>query len=125
MGDYREQAKFRDPYIFKKAEDFFTDIDNPGSGLRQPGKLSYKEDDQLLPDKKTNPATSHGRIFRFNDGSLILIQFMRPRVWRIRFDPKAKSGDQYSDFNSCELLPLHRLIRKVLIFSGEPLSRIP
>jgi len=100
MGDYREQAKFRDPYIFKKAEDFFQDIDQAGSGLKQPGKLSYKEEDQLLPDKKTNPATSHGRIFRFNDGSLILIQFMRPRVWRIRFDPKAKTGDQYTDFNS-------------------------
>ena len=100
MGDYREQAKLRDPYIFKKAEDFFHDIDSPGSGLKQPTKLSYKEDDQLLSDKKRNPATSHGRIFRFNDGSLILIQFMRPRVWRIRFDQRAKSGDDYSDFNS-------------------------
>ena len=100
MDDYREQAKLRDPYIFKKAEDFFQDIDNTGSGLRQPSKVSYKEDDQLLPDKKTNPATSHGRIFRFNDGSLILIQFLRPRVWKIRFDPKATSGNQYSDFNS-------------------------
>jgi hypothetical protein len=100
MGDYREQAKFRDPYIFKKAEDFFYDIDTSGSGLKQPSKLSYREDDQTLPDNKPNPATSHGRIFRFNDGALILIQFMRPRVWRIHFDPKANSGSQYSDFNS-------------------------
>lgn len=101
MGDYREQAKLRDPCIFKKAEDFFNDIDNPGSGLIQPGKLSFKDEDQILSDKKTkNPATSHGRIFRFNDGSLILIQFIRPRVWRIRFDPQAKSADQYTDFNS-------------------------
>jgi hypothetical protein len=100
MGDYREQAKFRDPYIFKKAEDFFHDIDQSGSGLRQPSRVSFKEEDQLLPGGMSNPSTSHGRIFRFNDGSLILIQFMRPRVWRIRFNPKAKSGDQYSDFNS-------------------------
>jgi hypothetical protein len=105
MGDYREQAKFRDPYIFKKAEDFFQDIDNPGSGLKQPSKISYKDEDQLTSDKKTNPATSHGRIFRFNDGSLICIQFLRPRVWKVRFDPKAEAGSDYSDFNSYALIP--------------------
>ncbi|KXX73549.1 Alpha-glucosidase 2 [Madurella mycetomatis] len=101
MGDYWEQVKLRDPYIFRKAEDFFNDIDNTGSpGLRQPNKISYRDEDQLLPDNKANPATSHGRVFRFNDGALILIQFMRPRVWRIQFDPKASSGSQYSDINS-------------------------
>lgn len=101
MGDYWEQVRLRDPYVFRKAEDFFNDIDDTGAlGLKQPNKISYQDDDQLLPDNKANPATSHGRIFRFNDGALILIQFMRPRVWRIRFDPKASSGSQYSDFNS-------------------------
>ena len=101
MGDYWEQVKLRDPYIFRKSEDFFQDIDNPGSpGLKQPSKISYQDSDQLLPDKTVNPATSHGRIFRFDDGALLLIQFMRPRVWRIRFDPKATTGSQYSDFNS-------------------------
>lgn len=112
MGDYREQVKFRDPYIFKRAEEFFQDIDNPGSGLKQPSKITYKDEDQLTPDNKTNPATSHGRIFRFNDGSLLCIQFLRPRVWKVRFDPKAKAGSDYTDFNSRTLIEdtLSRLI---------------
>ncbi|KAK0716079.1 alpha-1,4-glucan lyase [Lasiosphaeris hirsuta] len=95
MGDYWEQTKLRDPYIFIKAEDFFNNVEK----FNRPSNISYQDGDQLLGNK-ANPATSHGRIFRFNDKTLILIQFMRPRVWRIRFDPKARSGSQYSDFNS-------------------------
>lgn len=100
MSDYREQVKFRDPYIFKKAEDFFHDIDSPASGLKQPTKISFLPEDQTLPGNKPNPATSHGRIFRFNDGAFLLIQFMRPRVWRIRFDPTAKAASEYTDYNT-------------------------
>ncbi|KAK5651788.1 hypothetical protein OQA88_11655 [Cercophora sp. LCS_1] len=96
---YWQDVKLRDPYIFKKAEDFFGETDH-ASGLRQPAKVSYEPGDQLGVDGKTNPATSHGRIFRFNDGTLILIQFMRPRVWRIRFDPNATAGSDYTDYNS-------------------------
>jgi len=99
MGDYWQQVKLRDPYIFRKAEDVFNDLNN-STGLKQPTKISCQDGDQLLFDGKTNPATSHGRIFRFNDGTILLIQFMRPRVWRIRFNPKASAGSDYSDFNS-------------------------
>ncbi|KAH8676424.1 glycosyl hydrolases family 31-domain-containing protein [Tricladium varicosporioides] len=94
------QTKLRDPYIFTKADDFFKDIDGPSSGVSQPATISYQESDQLLSDGKNNPACSHGRIFRFNDGSLLLIQFMRPRVWRIRFSPWNKNGFDFTDYNT-------------------------
>jgi hypothetical protein len=52
-----------------------------------------------MPDGKENPVCSHGAVFRFNDDSLLLIQFMRPRVWRIRFDPSNKSSSDFTDYN--------------------------
>ncbi|KAH7134411.1 glycosyl hydrolases family 31-domain-containing protein, partial [Dactylonectria macrodidyma] len=100
MGGY-EDIKLRDPYIFIKADDFFQGLDNPNAGdVKQPATISYKPDDQLLADGSKNPACSHGNVFRFNDGSLLLIQFMRPRVWRIRFDPNNDKGSDFTDFNT-------------------------
>ena len=46
-----------------------------------------------------------GRIFRFNDNTLLLIQFMLPKVWRIRFSPWNRQGSDYSDYNRCVILP--------------------
>ena len=99
MGDF-EATKLRDPYIFKKADDFFRDIDAPASGVSQPSKIRYHAADQLLQNGTKNPACSHGAIFRFNDQSLLLIQFMRPRVWRIRFDPSNRNGSDFTDYNT-------------------------
>lgn len=99
--DYESQVKLRDHYKFRKANEFFeNDIDGSGSGVRQPKTISFKEEDQKLPDGQNNPACSHGRIFRFNDGSLLLVQLLRPKVWRIRFDPDNKKGADFSDYNT-------------------------
>ncbi|KAK1727512.1 alpha-1,4-glucan lyase [Colletotrichum acutatum] len=98
-------TKLRDHFIFKKADDFFQDeIDGQGSGIKQPKSVSYSDADQKLPDGKLNPACSHGRIFRFNDGSLLLVQFLRPRVWRIRFDPHNTEPSHFSDYNTRTLI---------------------
>ncbi|KAM5354780.1 hypothetical protein ACJ41O_001426 [Fusarium nematophilum] len=91
MG-YLEEIKERDPYIFVKADDFFQGIDAHRGDVKQPTSVSFSEEDQKLDDGKTNPACSHGRVFRFNDDSLLLIQFLRPKVWRVRFDPNNKKG---------------------------------
>lgn len=99
MDDF-EATKLRDPYIFVKADDFFNGLDAPSSDVKQPATISYKEEDQLLENGKGNPACSHGKIFRFNDGALLLIQFMRPRVWRIRFDPNNQKGSDFTDYNT-------------------------
>src|SRR6478609_5158352 len=73
-------TKTRDPFIFQTADDFFRDIDGLTTDVKRPATVSYQDADQLMPDGKENPVCSHGAVFRFNDGSLLLIQFMRPRV---------------------------------------------
>jgi hypothetical protein len=95
-----EATKLRDPFIFVKADDFFKDIDVSANKVKRPATISYRAGDQSLDDSSKNPACSHGRIFRFNDDSLLLIQFMRPRVWRIRFDPNNRKGSDFTDFNT-------------------------
>jgi hypothetical protein len=99
MGDF-EAIKERDPFIFQKAEHFFRDVDGLTTPVSQPASVSYLKADQLLEDGGDNPACSHGAVFRFNDDSLLLIQFMRPRVWRIRFHPGNNKGSDFSDYNT-------------------------
>lgn len=99
-ADYWDDVKARDPYIFKKAEDFFRDLDNDSNGTKRPSIVSFNDNDQKLKDGSPNPVCGHGRIFRFNDDSLLLIEFMRPKVWRIRFDPHNKVGDDFTDYNT-------------------------
>ncbi|KZL72832.1 glycoside hydrolase family 31 protein (alpha-1,4-glucan lyase) [Colletotrichum tofieldiae] len=101
MEDNFTATKRRDHFIFKKADDFFQgEVDGQGSGIKQPKSISYSDTDQKLADGKLNPACSHGRIFRFNDESLLLVQFLRPRVWRIRFDPHNTEPSHFSDYNT-------------------------
>jgi hypothetical protein len=105
MSDFNA-TKLRDPYIFQKADDFFKEVDSLSSGVNQPATIAYNESDQLLQDGKQNPACSHGAVFRFNDNSFLLIQFMRPRVWRIRFDPNNQNGSDFTDYNTQVKHPL-------------------
>ncbi|KXJ89911.1 alpha-1,4-glucan lyase [Microdochium bolleyi] len=99
--EYESQVKLRDHYIFKKANDFFEgEIDGSATGIRQPKSISCSEADKKLTDGRPNPVCSHGRVFRFNDGSLLLVQFLRPRVWRIRFNPENKTSEDFSDYNT-------------------------
>ncbi|KAH6887057.1 glycosyl hydrolases family 31-domain-containing protein [Thelonectria olida] len=95
-----EATKLRDPYIFVKADDFFKDVDTSANKVKRPATIAYRAADQTLDDGSKNPACSHGRVFRFNDDSLLLIQFMRPRVWRIRFDPNNRKASDFTDFNT-------------------------
>ncbi|KIL87446.1 glycoside hydrolase family 31 protein [Fusarium avenaceum] len=99
MGGY-EDTKLRDPYIFVKADDFFQGLDSGTGKINQPARVTYKNDDQLLSNGERNPACSHGAVFRFNDNSLLLIQFVRPKVWQIRFDANNKNGADFTDFNT-------------------------
>ncbi|KAM0489631.1 hypothetical protein ACHAP8_012386 [Fusarium lateritium] len=99
MG-WAEDTKLLDPYIFVKSDDFFQGIDSGATQVKRPRTITFNQNDQLLGDGKPNPACTHGRIFRFEDGSLLLIQFMRPKVWQIRFDPNNRSGEDFTDFNT-------------------------
>ena len=89
--------KNRDWYIFRPADDFFGSL----QGAARPTSVSYHDEDQKHQDGKDNPACGHGRVFRFNDNlGFILIQFMRPHIWRIRFHHVNRSGNDFSDYNT-------------------------
>lgn len=94
-----EDIKKEDPYIFKTADDFFRDLDETSPPAYRPRRVSYNENDQLL-NNKWNPVSNYGRIFRLNGKSYFLLQFMRPKVWRIQFDPQYTTPDSFSDYNT-------------------------
>ncbi|KAL1636191.1 hypothetical protein SLS58_009885 [Diplodia intermedia] len=91
--------KHRDPYRFIPADEFF-DRELSANTLR-PDSVTYNEKDQLdATGNAQNPACGHGRVFRLSTGALMLIQFMRPLVWRIRFYPHYKEGHEFTDYNT-------------------------
>lgn len=89
--------KNKDWYLFRPADDFFDSL----QGAVRPTSVTYEDDDQKKSDGQDNPACSHGRVFRFNDNlGFVLIQFMRPHIWRIRFHHVNQSGAGFSDYNT-------------------------
>lgn len=46
----------------------------------------------LRVEHKTAPAST--------DKPLLLLQFVRPKVWRVRFDPANTKPEDYNDYNS-------------------------
>ncbi|PQE17387.1 alpha-14-glucan lyase protein [Rutstroemia sp. NJR-2017a BVV2] len=93
-----EYWKTQDPYIFQPAHWFFQDF--AGRNPTQPQSVSLNPDDQRV-GSEPNPVSSHGRIFRFNDNlGFLLVQFMRPQVWRVRFHSRNKLPTDFGDYNT-------------------------
>lgn len=88
--------KHHDPYRFVPADDFFENF----TAKCQPNCVTYRPDDQLTEEKTRNPASSHGRIFRLNDDAVLLVQFIRPLVWRIQFNPGYRRGSDFTEWNT-------------------------
>ncbi|TKX18260.1 glycosyl hydrolases family 31 protein [Elsinoe australis] len=98
--DTWNNVRYRDPYTFQKAEDFFSDFDAPAqSWVKQPTSISYTKQDNYDKNKLLD-VCYRGRIFRFDTGGLLLIQFLRPRVWRIRFNEKHIDSSFFTDYNT-------------------------
>lgn len=90
--------KTQDSYIFQPAEWFFKDIAR--GQPKEPHTISCGETDQQANGTPL-AVSSHGRIFRFNDNlGFLLIQFMRPQVWRIRFHSANTTPSDFSDYNT-------------------------
>lgn len=85
-----------DPINFWKAEDYFDDIhswDCP------------QEVEEIIPDPPADiadPNHWHGITLKFVGGKLCSLQYIRPTVWRIRFDPTVISHNEYKDINTLE-----------------------
>ncbi|KOS22241.1 Alpha-glucosidase 2 [Escovopsis weberi] len=113
MGDEGYEAwkiKESDPYTFIKADDFFRQVDENDNGdtVKRPVRAVLLDEDQDMKDPKgktvANPVAEHGRIFRLYDKSgiqsFLLLEFIRPRVWRVRFDPTPSEEPLFTDFNN-------------------------
>lgn len=95
-----EAVRYRDPYSFQKAEDFFADFDGKGAPwVKHPETIEYREQDNYTNGKLLD-VCYRGRVFRFDTGGLLLIQFLRPRVWRLRFNESHLSSSDFTDFNT-------------------------
>ncbi|KAL6832031.1 glycoside hydrolase family 31 protein [Trichoderma camerunense] len=121
--DQFDQIKNRDPYTFIRADDFFDYFDTNlfDTGIKQPESVSHHDEDQ--PQKDGKAIFGRGKVFRLHealddqsdDQSFLLIEFIRPRVWRIRFDPIAKSQPTFKDENSRAIMypTMSELIQKL------------
>lgn len=98
-----DQVKLRDdPFIFKPADTFFRDIDNNPQesyfDVKRPQLVTYSESDNA----SSNEVCKYGRIFRLDGAkdSLLLIEFIRPKVWRIRFHYENDSPTDFTPYNT-------------------------
>ncbi|QRV90305.1 glycoside hydrolase family 31 protein [Ceratobasidium sp. AG-Ba] len=100
---YDKQA---DPYSYVKAEDFFNNLDSQegGSRFRRVERVELHPDQFGPEGEVTHPACHHGRAFHTNGNKILLIDFVRPTAFRIRFSPKCGSLDSYLDNNSRNLV---------------------
>ncbi|KAF8761301.1 glycosyl hydrolase 31 family [Rhizoctonia solani] len=100
---YNKQS---DPYRYIKAEDFFSDLDSKG-GKPQWARVENVKLVTTSFDSKsaiTNRACDHGLAFRDDNNKILLVQFIRPTVFRVRFNPRYTSVEQYSTWNSRNLV---------------------
>jgi len=83
-----------DNYTFTPAEMFY-DV-NTVKAFNTPTSVTYKTED----NDPNQASIKTGAIFRFNDDKLLLVQFVRPKVWKIRFSPNVETPAEYTDYNS-------------------------
>ncbi|KAH0607116.1 uncharacterized protein H6S33_003104 [Morchella sextelata] len=85
-----------DPLNFIRAEDFFA------SAQRFTGPTKIKKVQiSSNPRRPTDPIIlERGIALLFDDRTICVIQFIRPTLWRVRYDPTVKSLNGYRDENT-------------------------
>lgn len=86
-------AGLSDPMRFIKAEEFFAKTPN----AKGPDTLISVQSSQSIDPKDP---LRYAAFLTFDEGSTCLFQFVTPQLWRLRFDPSAKTASDYSDANS-------------------------
>lgn len=81
------------PLNFCTAEEYFKETPKWG-GPTQVTSIS-----ETPPADVESKDHYHAVCITFNDGTLCSVQFIRPTVWRVRYDPAVKSPNEYSDLN--------------------------
>ncbi|KAG8720711.1 hypothetical protein FRC09_009097 [Ceratobasidium sp. 395] len=94
-------SKDSDPYSYITAEEFFKRLDaNAGNEFQR------IESVQLHEDSETHAICHHGGAFRTNNDKILIIDFVRPTSFRLRFSPDPRYSDINNiwDNNTCGLV---------------------
>ncbi|KAF8467697.1 glycosyl hydrolases family 31-domain-containing protein [Kalaharituber pfeilii] len=90
-------AGLGDPLNFIKAEDFFDQASKWND--RQPEEIISVN--QAVPPSAKVPDCWRAVNIEFNDGTWAVVQFIRPKLFRVRYDPTVDTNpDQYTDASS-------------------------
>lgn len=81
------------PLNFCKAEEFFQGLPD-WKGPTQIASIS-----EAPPADIESKENWHGVTLTFDDATMCVVQFIRPTVWRVRYDPAVKDANEYSDLN--------------------------
>jgi len=89
-----------DSHSFLLPEEFFESFHQ--GEFTSPTRVTYYPKD----NNPLNPVITTGVFLRLSTNNpdekepLMLIQFIQPKVWRIRFDPNSTDPGDYDDYNS-------------------------
>lgn len=87
-------AGLSDPLNFVRAEDYFA------TGSYWTGPTKVVGINQTPPTTALYPTHWRGVNIIFDDGTIAVIQCIRPTVFRVRYDPAVTKANDYEDFSS-------------------------
>lgn len=102
----QQSSLLNDSHTFLLPEEFFESVNN--GEFTTATAVNYVAKDNW----SKNPVISTGVLLRVEskapststDKPLLLLQFVRPKVWRMRFEPTCTKPEDYNDYNSCVFL---------------------
>lgn len=87
-------AGLSDPLNYIKAEQYFQ------AGTGWSGPSTAVSIDKTPPTTVTSPEHWRAVNITFNDGTIAVLQFVRPTLFRLRYDPGVKQANDYEDYSS-------------------------
>ena len=87
-------AGLQDPLNFVTAEQFFH------QGKSWGGPSSIASINRIAPDTVKSVKHWRGVNVTFDDHTIAVIQFIRPTLFRVRYDPVVRDANDYEDFSS-------------------------
>lgn len=86
-------SRMNDPLSFCKAEDYF------GEATAWGGPSGVASVSQTPPQDVKEKDYWRAVNLTFDDGTICVVQYVRPTLWRVRYDPTVTDASQYGDVN--------------------------
>ena len=82
-----------DPINFITAEEYY----QRAQGWVGPARVTSLS--QTPPNTAAQPKSWRGVTLTFDDSTLCVVQFVRPTLFRVRYDPAVRNPEEYDDAN--------------------------